>query len=430
MANDNLATSDDKRGIMVLPSSGTVVGHLEAFDTAHPEKFEKYLERYELFCVSNGIVDGAKKTATLMTVGGMDLYEAAASVLSPDTVKGAEYDTLVEKLKKHFVPTKTVWARRVDFQRRMQGPDETAHSYMAALQTLANHCKFAELLDSMLISQFICGLRDEQVQRRLLLEKEGSVTKALAVELAAISENTRKQQKEIREEQVHAVRSDAPALGQPRGRTGGAARKCKRCGGQHSGECKYREFNCNACGEIGHLAKMCKQQWDTSSSSEESDSPHRRNRRGKQRGRRNKKAINCVQSEGGTAPVYASVLLGGQFIQFEVDSGSPYSVVSMRTFRTLFPEARLQRHDPKIRDCQGKRIAVEGVTQITINYRGNRISQLPLVVAKKDFISILGRNWFRKMGIQLHGVDAQEEATDSAQAPGVTSRQRAAHTSA
>ena len=122
-----------------------------------------YLERFDLFCLTNGLLEDKMRAAMLMTVGGKALYDVAASVVSPGKVKDATFKVLVEKLSSHFVPTRTVWSARFEFFRRAQGPNEPATWYMAALQKLASDCKFEALLDRMLITQFICGLREEAV---------------------------------------------------------------------------------------------------------------------------------------------------------------------------------------------------------------------------------------------------------------------------
>lgn len=105
--------SEDQKPDIASPPVGTV-GHLEVFDTAKPETFESYVDRFELYCLSNKIED-SRKLATLMTLGGSYLYATASAVLMPVKVVGADYKTLLEKLTAHFVPPRSVWARRVDF---------------------------------------------------------------------------------------------------------------------------------------------------------------------------------------------------------------------------------------------------------------------------------------------------------------------------
>ena len=50
--------------------------------------------------------------------------------------------------------------------------------YLAALRRAATECKFEGFLEKALRDRFVCGLTSEPLQRRLLLEKELSLTKA------------------------------------------------------------------------------------------------------------------------------------------------------------------------------------------------------------------------------------------------------------
>ena len=48
--------------------------------------------------------------------------------------------------------------------------DETIAEFDAALRKLAVHCQFGEMLEASLRDQFVCGLRRDTIQRRLLSE--------------------------------------------------------------------------------------------------------------------------------------------------------------------------------------------------------------------------------------------------------------------
>lgn len=272
---------------------------------------------------------------------------------------------------------------------------------MAALQKMANDCKFTTLLDSMLITQFICGLRGEQVQRRLLLEKEEDVSKSKALEMAATAESTKLQQKEIREEKVQAVRHEhrSKSSKQSRPRTEVATTAgCRRCGGKHNAnECPYREAVCRSCGKIGHLERMCE--------SKEAPSKSRGHNRPRHNGNGRGRAINnvkgCINS---VPPEYATLQLGRQTMRWEVDSGCPYTLVSWRLFQSLFPKMSLSPAKLHLWDYQGGGIKVLGAANVTVKYKEKELPDMMLTVNEKDTVPILGRNWFKAMGIALHGV--------------------------
>ena len=49
---------------------------------------------------------------------------------------------------------------------------ESVADFVAALRNLAEHCEYKDTLEMMLRDRIVCGIRDEKIQRRLLVEKE------------------------------------------------------------------------------------------------------------------------------------------------------------------------------------------------------------------------------------------------------------------
>ena len=73
-------------------------------------------------------------------------------------------------------------AERFHFHKRNQAVGETSTEFDAALRRLATHCKFGDALEEALRNRFVCGLRHEAIQRRLLSESD--LTYAKGMELA------------------------------------------------------------------------------------------------------------------------------------------------------------------------------------------------------------------------------------------------------
>ena len=72
---------------------------------------------------------------------------------------------------------------------------ESVAEYLAELRRLALMCEFANFLDKALCDQFMCGLLDEAIQHRPLIETYLTLTKALT--LAQSMEMAQKDLKEI-----------------------------------------------------------------------------------------------------------------------------------------------------------------------------------------------------------------------------------------
>ena len=93
-------------------------------------------------------------------------------------------------LKSHYDPKPLVIAERFHFHKREQG---SIAEYEAGLRKL---CKFGQYLDDALRDRFVCGLRHEGTQKRLLAERELTFTKARDIALGV--EAAEKNLKEVR----------------------------------------------------------------------------------------------------------------------------------------------------------------------------------------------------------------------------------------
>ena len=110
------------------------------------------------------------------------------------------------------------------FNTRAQGATEGIDVYVTELRKLARNCEFGELHDSIIRDiirdRIVCGIRSNEVRKRLLREKDLSLERA--VEMCKSSEITENQAKNIVVDQddreVHDVKDDSKkSPGKPRG---------------------------------------------------------------------------------------------------------------------------------------------------------------------------------------------------------------------
>ena len=78
-----------------------------------------------------------------------------------------------------FESVSIIIAECFQFYKRDQKSGETTADFVAELRRLAINCKFGAYLDDVLRDLFICGLNNEVTQKRLLFEKDFTVTKAV-----------------------------------------------------------------------------------------------------------------------------------------------------------------------------------------------------------------------------------------------------------
>lgn len=53
--------------------------------------------------------------------------------------------------------------------------------YVVALKNLAEHCKYWDTLETILRERIVCGIRNEKIQRRLLVEKDLTFKRAYEI---------------------------------------------------------------------------------------------------------------------------------------------------------------------------------------------------------------------------------------------------------
>ena len=101
---------------------------------------------------------------------GKETYSLLSNLVAPAKPASKSYGELVAVLKAHLKPKVLVIAERFRFHQRRQRENETVAQYMAELRKLADKCQFQfkDYLEEALRDRFVCGLREELVQRKLL----------------------------------------------------------------------------------------------------------------------------------------------------------------------------------------------------------------------------------------------------------------------
>ena len=154
------------------------VGHLEEFDPKN-DTMAVYIERATFYIEANNVAED-KKTATFLTILGKNTFQVLRNLVAPAKVGDKTFPEIAEVLLHHYEPKPLVISERFNFHRRQQGANETVADYVAELRRLSAHCEFGTFLDEVLRDRFVCGLRSEAIQKKLLVVD--SLTFSQAVE--------------------------------------------------------------------------------------------------------------------------------------------------------------------------------------------------------------------------------------------------------
>nr|XP_043069711.1 uncharacterized protein LOC122322207 [Drosophila bipectinata] len=286
--------------------------------------------------ITNSVVDKDRKKAAFLTLAGAPLYELLVSLASPRQVSDLELTEVYDILTSHLAPRQSEIAAFYHFHKRDQQPDESVGNYMATLRSLAVGCNFGQMLDRMLRDRFVCGMRDAGLQRSLLADPELTVQRA--IERAVTSEAAATSALSIRGDNIRRLESSSIES------IHGISSSCAGCGGRHvRKKCPFRNATCHSCGRNGHI----------------------------------RRAIARTRSSNSS---------GGRSCQFEVDCGSPVTIMKESSYRYIWPNGNpdLVKCLLKLSDYQRNPIPVKGITDTSI-------CNLPLVVTSG---TVSGTNFY------------------------------------
>ncbi len=231
------------------------------------EEWPQYVERLGHFLTANGIEEEARKKTVFLSVLGPKTYKLLGSLVSPAKPGEKTFAELVAVLTQHYSPTPSVTVQRYKFHSRFRQPAESIAVYVSELRLLAQFCNFGDSLQDMLRDRLVCGVNDDHIQRRLLLER--TLTFDRALELAQGLEVAAKNVRELQGPRRNPAAWRESTLGNMHRvgpgdrraeRKGSDSVTCYRCGKQNhtSSKCQFKDARCRNCGKLGHLRRVCR----------------------------------------------------------------------------------------------------------------------------------------------------------------------------
>lgn len=213
----------------------------EAYDES-TEEWASYIERLEQFFIVENVIVDNKKMAYLLSVMCAKTYALLRNLTLPEKPANKTYAVLVETSRKYLSPKPIIIAERFRFYKRTQREGESVKEYCADLKRLATHCEFGDALTEQLRDNLVCGLRNENMQRKLLSEVD--LTFERCIELASAMEAATRDAAELHQgETIHKLYAKMTGKTKQRNVDSGSKQPGKKC---------YR------CGSTVHLANQCR----------------------------------------------------------------------------------------------------------------------------------------------------------------------------
>ncbi|XP_064465284.1 uncharacterized protein K02A2.6-like [Ornithodoros turicata] len=409
------------------------------YDFNEGMSWSTWIERLTFYCEANLITAPEKKRAVLLTMCGESTYETLKALLAPQLPSEVSYSDIVRCLAEHFDPKLSELLSRFKFHQRNQAPTETIADYVTALRAIARDCNFsisstvstpatdratgdsppqqqamteqptpptALPLDVMMRDHFICGIRDKNLQQRLLVERDITFDRAFKIALAtesAVSQQSQLQSAQERD-QVNIVRRKSAGHRKKTTKT----QRCGRCLGDHEAkDCRFKNAICNRCNKKGHIARACKQQHGAPVAG---DSHHLASGSDDERSSSSSELyqLNHVGDKLGRPDIpkfTVTLKVEGKRLNFEVNSGAACSIISEQTYRETWPHnpPELKKKTTCLRTWSGEGLRALGTTQVRVRFKTKDFI-LPLTVMRGTGCNLLGRDWFRPLNIRVSGI--------------------------
>ncbi|XP_058817327.1 uncharacterized protein K02A2.6-like [Topomyia yanbarensis] len=413
----------------VLPSPNFSI---DAFDKKKL-KWMRWVERLETAFSIFGIADAVMRKNLLLHHMGPETYDVICDKIAPEVPRDKTYEQIVVTLEGFFNPQPLEISENFRFKCRRQGdknaasPDESVDEYLVSLRRIAVTCNFGDYLDTALRNQLVFGIKRNDIRSRLLERR--ILTLQEARDIAVSMELSRKGGAEI---EGNLAKQEVFALRRMKGKSAknieisekgksstnvhpnAGKVSCFRCGDKShlANACKHRETVCSFCKIKGHLAKVCMKKNaksnDTSGRAGNTANVAQTNYvdqsgNGAKPTNAEVREVCTVESMPGNTKFWLEVRVNGSNIRFEVDTGSPVSIISARLRKSLFSKARLRVCDTNLISYCNNSIDVLGIIDARVE-SDDKIITLPLYVVNSDKHPLLGREWLKVLSVDWNKV--------------------------
>lgn len=391
------------------------IGSIEPYNFGS-NNWDAYVRRVKQFIALNNIAD-TLHVATLVTVVGAECYELMCDLCSPTTPESKSFVDLVRLVKEHLEPDRSEIAERHIFRQRTQRQGESVREYLQSLKHLAKTCNFGDKLEENLRDQYVSGLYNEDMRSRIFAEK--NVDCKRAVELAQALEAAER----------HAAPASASGAGAGAGAAGPRAahddglhrlgaggaggsrtnagalraqRACSRCGkvGHSDGKCRFRFYNCDECGQRGHIKAVCVKSNSGNKVKGKNATKNHFFLNGSDSDDEGCNFYNLVVSSDGDGPFFVNLKVENILCKFKIDTGSKLSVISKQYYDRHFSNIPIDQKQITLKSYTGDVIETLGFIMVNVTY-GKKQAKLNLFVIENGGPPLMGRTWIKHLELGI-----------------------------
>ena len=331
----------------------------------------------------------------------------------PEKPSDKTFKEIVELVQNHENLKPSAIVQRFKFNTRFRKTGESIASYMAESRNISEHCDFQNTLEEILRDRLVCGINDEQIQRRLLAESTLDFKKAMkiatSVETAIKNAKDLTNQTARGNDSLNRVGDEAQ-----RGQQGTQTADCGRCVGRHNPQqCKFKDAECFVCHKKGRIARKCrKRQKGDGQSKRKEQTPNSGKPRNylNREGEVEEEQVNSYTlynlGEQKAEPYVVEVLLNQKSVKMEVDTGAAMTVIGEDTFKALkkkHPQLKLNETKVRLHTYTREQVKVTGQVKMTVKYEEQE-AVLPVLVIQGKSPNLIGRNRLQEIKLNWRNI--------------------------
>ncbi|XP_048487132.1 uncharacterized protein K02A2.6-like [Plutella xylostella] len=320
------------------------------------DKWCEYKER--LLCaldaagVSAEPADEQRARSLFLSQCGKDTYSLIVSLLVPKRPTSVGFYDILLVLDKFYEPEVNEILEAGKFHKRLQIQGESVQDFVSAISLMAAKCNFVDL-KRQLRDRLVLGVRDDRLRRDLL--KTTDLTYERAVQLCLNYQAA-----------FHDLYPDTSEMKQ------------------------------TPSSKFGHIASACMKKSGKVHQVGGDDQPSTPSE--------DMMGVYVCSDNTYRAPITAELSIDGAKLSMEVDTGASRSIISEETYRKLWQVAPpLQSTNVKLVTWTREPLKVLGVTHVRV-VLGNKEAQCELLVVSGKGPSLLGRNWFQALCLDVAGL--------------------------
>ncbi|CAH8560353.1 unnamed protein product [Dicrocoelium dendriticum] len=284
-------------------------------------------------------------------------------------------------------------------------PGESFERYITELKLLARTCNFCECMkESLIRDRIVIGIRNDELTRRFLRQRNLSLEQC--VDICLSEARTDQQVEHLRAEKNTELFAVSRTEGRIPRSPDEQVTDCQFCGRRHQKKkesCPAWGRTCMKCSKKGHFARCCRS-YRVSSVADDA------------REREQELLINNMDGRAKSKCVFATLLVRGQPVRFQLDSGAAVNILPEKYCKGV----RCEETQKCLKMWNGSRLQPKGIVILeTVNPKEGTEHPLEFLIVSEDLMPILGIDSIQRFGFVsfnherfVHACDVEADIFD------------------